>query len=69
MNPRSELLKLIDELHEANQELSQAALPLNALDELNLEQRQQMRERIQAGLERWGSISERIHECLKHEDA
>ena len=68
MNARSELNQLINELHNVNEELAEAALPLQWLDELSRQHRDKIREQIHAGVRRWGRISERINDVLR-EDA
>jgi len=47
------LLVLQAELHEVNQELAQSTRPLERLAEMHLKERQQLADKIRAGLARW----------------
>jgi hypothetical protein len=61
----AQLAELIDELHEVNQQLVEAAKPLQRLPNLNLGQRQSLADDIRAGLARWESVRQRIAEALE----
>jgi hypothetical protein len=59
------LTALIDELHQANVELKQAARPLQRLADLKADERERIAERLRAGLRRWEDLSERISSILR----
>jgi ABC-type transporter Mla MlaB component len=59
-----ELQRLRAELSEVNEELAKAARPLERLDDLNGEQRQQVASELRARLTRWDSVTQRIAEVL-----
>jgi len=65
----AQLAELIDELHEVNQQLVEAARPLHRLPDLNQDQRQVVGDQIRAGLARWESVRQRIAEVLGPEEA
>ena len=66
MKSRSaQLAELIDELHEVNQRLVEAARPLQRLPELDLDDRQFLGDQIRAGLARWESVRQRIAEVFE----
>ena len=52
------------DLHAINEELAQAAKPLSRLSELSLEERQQVADKIGAGLKRWESIRDEISRVM-----
>ena len=60
----AQLGELIAELHELNEELAEAARPLDRLPDLNDEQRDGVAARIRSGLARWESVTRRIDEVL-----
>jgi hypothetical protein len=60
------LSKLEAELHEVNEELRSAARPLDQLEDLNEEQRDQVGVRLRAGIARWETVTQRIAEMLKN---
>ena len=71
----AQLAELIEELHEVNQLLVEAARPLQRLPELDLNDRQFLGDQIRAGLARWESVRQRIAQVLedppedaRHED-
>jgi hypothetical protein len=59
-----QLQRLQAELHEVNQELAHAARPLHWLDELNEQQRQELADKIRAGLARWESVTQQISQVF-----
>ena len=60
----SQLTKLIDELHQVNEALADAARPLNRLLDLNTRERQHIADELRAGLARWENVTQRIDEEL-----
>lgn len=60
-----QLQELETQLNEANQELVQAAKPLQWLPELNEEQRKQIGGRLRAGQARWENVTQQIAAVLK----
>ena len=60
----TDLQRLRAELNEVNEELTKAARPLERLDHLNEEQRQQVAKELREGLARWDSVTQRIAEVL-----
>jgi hypothetical protein len=63
-NRPAHLQRLEAELHAVNQELAQAARPLERLSELNGEQREQVADKIRAGLARWESVTQQISQAM-----
>lgn len=63
--PPTELEKLVAELHEVNLDFADAARPLQSLDELSLEEREHLGDRLRARLARWESIRQKISKCLE----
>ena len=61
----TQLQRLQGELHEVNQELARAAHPLERLSDLNDQQRQQVADRIRAGLARWEAVTQQISQVLQ----
>ena len=59
------LCTLEAQLHEVNDELRRAAQPLDELDDLNEEQRDQLAAGIRAGLARWETVTQQIAQMLK----
>lgn len=57
--------ELIEQLHEANRQLSDAARPLDRLEELPSDQREQLAKQLRAALERWEGITEQISQVLR----
>ena len=64
MDGRAQLDELIYELHEVNQELATADLPLQRLEELDLDERKKLADQIRAGLKRWESVRQKIAETV-----
>ena len=60
----TDLQRLHTELHAVNEELVQAARPLERLDELNDQQRHELADQIRARLARWESVTQRIAQVL-----
>jgi hypothetical protein len=60
----AQLGELIAELHELNEELAEAARPLDRLPNLNDEQRDGVAARLRSGLARWEIVTRRIDEVL-----
>ena len=56
----TQLNRLQADLHLINEELAQAAKPLSHLSELSLEEREQVADKIRAGLARWESIRDEL---------
>ena len=61
----AQLQELIDELHQVNEELADAARPLHRLPYLNKDQRQLVRAQLNAGHTRWEDITGRIGRALE----
>lgn len=61
----SQLTELIRELHQANQELAEAAVPLKQHIDLDLAQRQNIGDELRAGLSRWERVTQRINDLLQ----
>ena len=61
----TELQRLEAELHEANQDLVQAAQPLERLSEMSLEQRQKLADEIRSKLSRWDSVTQQIQQVME----
>jgi hypothetical protein len=59
-----QLQRLEAELHEVNQELAQAARPLEWPAELNPEQRHEVADELRVRLGRWESVTQRILHAL-----
>jgi hypothetical protein len=59
-----QLTQLIDELHQVNEALIEAARPLNRLSELSSHERQHTADELRAGLKRWENVTQRIDEVL-----
>ena len=62
------LVELIDELHEANCRLVEAARPLDRVSELSLRQRAQLGDQFRAALRVWESMTQRIGHVLAQND-
>ena len=60
-----ELQRLQAELHEVNQELEQAARPLERLLGMSLEQRQHVADQIRGKLARWESVTQQIQQVMR----
>jgi hypothetical protein len=60
-----QLRDLEAQLHEVNQELARAALPLMQVSELGDEERRQVGARLRSGLARWEAISREISQVLQ----
>ena len=60
----ADLQRLQAELGVVNEELVQAARPLDRLDEMNDQQRHQLADQIRAKLARWESVTQRINQVL-----
>lgn len=58
------LQRLQAELHEVNEELANAARPLDRISELNEQQRQHVAGQLRAGLARWELVTQRIAQEL-----
>jgi hypothetical protein len=63
------LQRLQGELHEVNEELAQASRPLERIAELNEQQRQEVAGKIRAGLARWESLTQQIHQAMETDRA
>jgi ABC-type transporter Mla MlaB component len=61
----AELERLRAELHEVNEELVQAARPLERVSEMSLEQRQKLADQIRAKLSRWESVTREIQQVME----
>ncbi len=59
-----QLQELAAQLHEVNQQLAEAARPLERLSEMNFEQRKHLGSEIRAALARWESVTQKINEVL-----
>ena len=59
-----QLTELIDELHQVNESLIEAARPLSRLSELNGHERQHSADELRAGLARWEKVTRRSDEVL-----
>jgi hypothetical protein len=59
-----QLVRLQAELHEINEELSEAARPLERLSELNEEQRKQLSDELRSRLGRWEMVTQQISQVL-----
>lgn len=64
MTDTTSLAELIEQLHEVNRVLSEAAKPLGRVRELGFAQREQLGKQIRAGLELWEDVTKRIGEVL-----
>jgi len=60
-----QLVRLQAELHEVNEELAQAARPLEQLSELNEQQREQLSDELRARLGRWEIVTQQISRVLR----
>lgn len=60
----TQLERLESELRQVDEELARAARPLEALDELDLEQRKQLAGSIRAALARWESLTREIRRAM-----
>ena len=58
------LQRLEAELHAVNEELAQAARPLERLSDLNEAQREQVANKIRAGLARWELVTQQISQAM-----
>ena len=58
------LADLIDELHEANRRLSEAARPLDRLSELRLQQRTQLGDQLRAAVQVWETVTRHISQAM-----
>ena len=59
--------ELIDELHEVNEQLAEAARPLQWLSDLDFDRRREIAAKMRAGLARWESVNQRIYGVLWRE--
>ena len=59
------LQKLADDLHAADEELSQAGRPAQRIDDLNLEQREKAFNRWREAFVRWELVAQQIDRTLK----
>lgn len=59
------LVALQAQLHDVNEELKQAARPLDQLDDLKQDERDQVGVEIRAGLARWDTVTQQIAQMLK----
>jgi hypothetical protein len=60
----ADLQRLQAELSAVNEELVQAARPLERLDEMNDQERHQLADQMRAKLARWESVTQRINQVL-----
>ncbi|MGA2500029.1 MAG: hypothetical protein ABSH20_20010 [Tepidisphaeraceae bacterium] len=67
MSNTTPLSELIEQLHDVNRQLSEAARPLDRLSELNFQQRSQLGDQIRAALKRWEMVTEQIGHALSQE--
>jgi DNA repair exonuclease SbcCD ATPase subunit len=61
---RTRLETLIPQLATASEDCENAARPLEHLDDLDLEQRKQLADRIRAADEHWSAINEQVSEAM-----
>ncbi len=60
----NQLRRLQAELHAVNEELAQAARPLERLADMNIEQRNKVADQIRAKLVRWESVTREIQQVM-----
>lgn len=63
----AQLGPLLDDLHEINRELAEAAKPLDRLQDLDEKARDQLASKLRAALARWESLTLKIHQVLKQD--
>lgn len=63
----AQLQPLIDELHEINREIANAARPLQWLDDLDAKAREILANQLRASLVRWEDITLKIHQLLEQD--
>ncbi len=64
MTNSKRLGELIEQLHDANRAISEAARPLEHLDQLDSEQRKRLAEQMRAALEPWELVTREISQAL-----
>ncbi len=64
MTNSKKLGELIERLHDANRAISEAARPLDRVDQLDSERRKRLAEQMRAVLEPWELVTKEISQAL-----